>query len=79
MIKMKAMKKILIVLTTFFCLQACSNNSGESGAVNDGIKGVDSNGGLADTPYKTPVSPQTDTAKMEDRVDIEKRDTLKHK
>ena len=71
------MKKALILITGFFILQSCSNNGGESGTVNDGIKAVDSNGGLADTPRTTNQS-LTDTSKMEDRVDIEKRDTVRH-
>jgi len=57
-------------------LQACSNNNGESGVQNDGIKAVDSNGGLADTARTTDQS-ATDTSKMEDRVDLSKRDTFK--
>lgn len=72
------MKKALIILAGVFALQACSNNGGESGAVNDGIKTVDSNGGLADTAYNTQTTAPTDTAKGEDRVDISKRDTFKH-
>jgi hypothetical protein len=71
------MKKLLIALSSFLILQACSNNGGESGAVNDGIKTVDSNGGLADTPYKGNQS-ATDTSKMEDREGTSKRDTFRH-
>jgi hypothetical protein len=76
--KSKAMKKLLIVLGSILILQACSNNGGQSGAVNDGISPVDSNGALADTPYTTNQS-ATDTSKMEDRVETSKRDTFDHK
>lgn len=69
------MKKLMIVCGCFLMLQACSNNSGESGVVNDGIKIVDSNGGLADTPY-TGNEGATDTSKMENRVGTAKRDTF---
>ena len=71
------MIKILLIAVSFMYLQSCSNNGGESGAVNDGIKPVDSNGGLADTPY-THSNAATDTSKMEDRVDLSKRDTFDH-
>jgi hypothetical protein len=70
------MKKIVIALGSILILQSCSNNGGESGAVNDGIKIVDSNGGLADTPYVNQSG--TDTSKGEDRVGTSKRDTFKH-
>jgi hypothetical protein len=40
--------------------------TGESGANDDGIKAVDSNGAFRDDPA-------TDTATGEDRVDIQKR------
>jgi hypothetical protein len=69
------MKKVLITLAGFIILQSCSNNGGESGTVNDGIKPIDSNGGLADTPYVT-AQPATDSAKLENRVDLSKRDTF---
>jgi hypothetical protein len=72
------MVRNLLVAAAFFLVQSCSNNGGESGAVNDGIKPVDSNGGLADTPYNQ-LDPATDTSKMEDRVDLSKRDTLDKK
>ena len=69
------MKKVLAILAAFFILQSCSNNGGESGVVNDGKKAIDSNGGLADTPYNH-LNPATDTSKMENRVDLSKRDTF---
>ena len=69
------MKKVLILLMSAGVLQACSNNGGESGATNDGIKAVDSNGGAADTAWKGDQS-ATDTSKGEHRVDISKRDTF---
>jgi len=67
--------KILILLAGFVLVQSCGNNHGEGGTVNDGIKIVDSNGGLADTPY-THSNAATDTSKMENRVDLSKRDTF---
>lgn len=72
------MKKLLIVFGCFFTMQACSNNNGESGVVNDGIKMVDSNGGLADTLY-TGNEAATDTSKMENREGTAKRDTFEHR
>ena len=72
------MKKGLIVIATFFVLQACSNNGGESGAVNDGIKAVDSNGALDDS-RKQARNPSVDTSIGDDRVDTEKRDSSKIK
>ena len=68
----------LLLAAGFFLIKSCSNNGGESGVVNDGIKPVDSNGGLADTPYNH-LNPATDTSKMEDRVDLSKRDTFDKK
>ena len=65
------------VLALIFCsalLFACNpsnNNPGESGAINDGMKPVDQNGALQDTGNK--YTPQTDTVKAEDRVDVQPR------
>ena len=70
------MKKVLIIAMGFIFLQACSNNEGEGGVQNDGMKRGDTNGGLADTAFKGDQS-ATDTAKGEHRVDISKRDTFK--
>ena len=72
------MKQVFIILMSFVLLQACSNNNGQSGTQDDGIKTVDTNGGLADTARTTDQS-ATDTAKGEDRVDISKRDTFNKK
>lgn len=72
------MKKLLVIVSSFLILQACSNNGGESGAVDDGIKEVgDQNGGLPDTAGKP--NPSTDTTMGEDRVDTQKRDSTKEK
>lgn len=71
------MKKLLVILGSVLILQACSNNGGESGTVNDGIKIVDSNGGLADTPY-TKNQSATDTTKWEGKEGTSKRDTFNH-
>ncbi len=70
------MKKILILGITINVLQACNNNTGESGVVNDGINAVDSNGAFTDTSKMVP-DPSTDTSIGEDRVDIQKRDSIK--
>ncbi|MBD0288450.1 MAG: hypothetical protein ICV79_23935 [Flavisolibacter sp.] len=70
------MKRILMMAAMVFVLQACNNNPGESGAVNDGMKAIDTNGGLADTGHYN-VNPSTDTSKMENRVDIQQRDTFR--
>lgn len=72
------MKKLVVVFGSLFLLQACHPNGGESGVVNDGIKIVDSNGGLADTPYIKANQAATDTSKMEDREGTSKRDTFNH-
>jgi hypothetical protein len=72
------MKKFLIALGSLVFLQACNGHGGESGAVNDGIKIVDSNGGLADTPYVKANQGATDTSKWEDREGTSKRDTFNH-
>jgi hypothetical protein len=70
------MKKLLILAMSFGFLQACTNNNGNRGVQNDGMKTADSNGGLADTTFRGDQS-ATDTAKGEHRVDISKRDTFK--
>lgn len=67
------MKKVIAILTGIVLLQACSNNDGQTGVQNDGMKLGDTNGGLADTPYHNQSA--TDTSKMENRVDISNRDT----
>ena len=72
------MIKVLMMAAGLALMQSCSNNGGESGAVNDGIKAVDSNGGLADTPYNQSTS-VTDTSRLENRVDLSKRDTFNKK
>ena len=69
------MKKFWILLISIGMLQACSNNGGETGSQNDGIKTVDSNGGAADTAQTTDQS-ATDSSKGEHRVDLSKRDTF---
>jgi len=72
------MKKVLIALMSIAMLQACSNNEGQTGVQNDGMKLGDTNGGRADTLVTTDQS-TTDTAKGEHRVDISTRDTFKNK
>jgi hypothetical protein len=68
------MKKAFIILMSIGFLQACSNNGGQTGVQNDGMKVGDTNGGLADTAYHNQSA--TDTSKMEHRVDLSKRDTF---
>lgn len=72
------MKKLFVILTGFIFLQSCSNNEGQTGVQNDGMKLGDTNGGLADTARTTDQS-ATDTSKMENRVDISTRDTFDKK
>jgi hypothetical protein len=76
------MRKVLALAIAACMFGACNpsnSNPGESGAVNDGTKAIDSNGGLADTPYRVNANlRKTDTSKMEDRVDLSKRDTFNH-
>lgn len=68
------MRKVLTLAILISALQACNSSSDQGGAVNDGKKAIDTNGGLADTPYN--YQPKTDTSKMEDRVDLSRRDTF---
>lgn len=68
------MKKGILVLMSIATLIACSNNGGQTGVQNDGTKLGDTNGGLADTAYTNQSA--TDTAKLEHRVDLSKRDTF---
>ena len=72
------MKKVLIALMSIAMLHACSNNEGQTGVQNDGMKLGDTNGGRADTLVTTDQS-ATDTTKGEHRVDISTRDTFKNK
>ena len=68
------MKKILIILAGVCILQACGNDHGETGVINDGIKAVDSNGAFDESaPNENQLSPGVDTALGEDRVDIQQR------
>ena len=71
--KLIGMKKVCVIICAAF-LFACNpsnHNPGESGAVNDGMTPADQNGGLQDTGYK--YTAPTDTAKAEDRVDVQPR------
>ncbi len=72
------MKKILFVLISAALLQACTGQGGESGTINDGFSGIaDDNGALPDT--LTNPNPAIDTSiKGEQRVDIERRDSVNH-
>lgn len=55
-------------------IQSCSNNGGESGAVDDGMRATDSNGALPDDTAQM-NNGRIDTSKGEDRVDTERRDS----
>jgi hypothetical protein len=70
------MKKLLTILMSCSLLVACSNNGGESGAVDDGMKPIDANGGLTDSTNNR-FDPSTDSVIGDDRVDTEKRDSSK--
>jgi hypothetical protein len=72
------MKKVLIALMSIALLQACSNNEGQTGVQNDGMKLGDTNGGRADTMVTTDQS-ATDTSKGEHRVDRSTRDTFQNR
>jgi len=63
------MKYLLILALGLVTMTSCSNNGGESGAVDDGKHAED-----ADTLKK--LQPATDTARGEDRVDTERRDSV---
>lgn len=65
------MKRLLTLAAFVVVLFACNENPGESGAVNDGIKTIDENGGLSDT-----LPPTVDTLN-DNRVDIQQRDTVR--
>jgi hypothetical protein len=67
------MRKVFVLIAGFAFLTACSNNGGQSGVMNDGMKLGDTNGGLADTSYSNQGA--TDTSQLENRVDISTRDT----
>jgi len=60
---------VLFIAIVVGGLVACNNHSGtdQDGSVNDGIKAMDYNGGLADRAFKGNQS-ATYTSKMEDRV-----------
>lgn len=68
------MRMVFFLLAALALLTACSNNEGQTGVMNDGMKVGDTNGGLADTSYSNQSA--TDTAKLENRVDISTRDTF---
>jgi len=70
------MRKVFVLLAGFAFLTACSNNDGQTGVMNDGMKTGDTNGGLADTTYNNQGA--TDTSQLENRVDLSKRDTFEN-
>jgi hypothetical protein len=70
------MKNVLLAMVLFAVMVSCGPTTGESGANDDGIKAVDSNGAFRDDTAMQ-YNPATDTAIGEDRVDIQKRDSVK--
>ncbi len=71
------MKKTVIALAVVSGLTlSCGPTTGESGANDDGIKAFDSNGAFQDDSAMSP-NPATDTGMGEDRVDLQKRDSVK--
>ncbi|HEV7332657.1 MAG TPA: hypothetical protein VGN63_16580 [Flavisolibacter sp.] len=70
------MRKVFVLMAGFAFLTACSNNDGQTGVMQDGMKLGDTNGGLADTAYTNEAA--TDTSKLENRVDISTRDTFEN-
>jgi hypothetical protein len=74
------MKKALIILIGFIgVLSSCGPNTGQEGTNKDGIKAVDENGAFPDTGARGQgylnSSPGIDTAKGDNRADIESRDS----
>jgi hypothetical protein len=53
---------------------ACGNSE-QGGVVDDGIQAFDSNGALKDSTSHKSWDPSIDTAKGNDRVDIQQRDS----
>jgi len=68
------MKKITLAILIGGILHACGPSSTQSGVDNDGIKTIDANGALPDDTAIRP-NPSIDTARGENRVDIERRDS----
>lgn len=56
-------------------IQSCSNNGGEGGAVDDGMRPADPNGALPDDTAQMNNGRIDTSAKGENRVDIERRDS----
>lgn len=69
------MKKIFALMAGFAFFASCSNNGGQTGVMNDGMRLGDTNGGLADTAFGAGTH-LTDTSKREHRVDLSRRDTF---
>jgi len=72
------MKKVAAAFMMICVLQACGPSSTQSGVDDDGIKTVDRNGALPDDTA-IQANPSIDTAKGENRVDVERRDSLNQK
>jgi hypothetical protein len=69
------MKRILIGLAVVVTAAACNPNTGQGGAVDDGIKTIDSNGAFDESAPASNGSPGVDSARGDDRVDIQSRDS----
>jgi hypothetical protein len=70
------MKKLFIIMAGIVFFTACGNSSDQGGVVDDGIKAVDTDGALIDSTPGEPWDPAIDTSKMEDRVDIQRREKI---
>jgi hypothetical protein len=67
------MKKIFVIAGLALTITACSNNGGQTGVQDDGIKAIDNNGALPDTNAQ--YHNDSTVNGMEHRVDTELRDS----
>jgi hypothetical protein len=72
------MKRLLAIASLMIFISACNPNSGQSGVDDDGIKTIDSNGAFEESTPSVQAGPATDSTAGEDRVDVQKRDSVKH-
>ena len=69
------MKRLSVLLAVIVMAISCNPNTGQGGAVDDGIKTVDSNGAFDESaPNQNANASGVDTARGDDRVDIQSRD-----
>ena len=67
------MKRIIMITGLALAMVSCSNNGGQTGVQDDGIKSLDANGALPDSVGQYYNS--QDSTGMEHRVDTERRDS----